>query len=191
MFDWNDYVTFTRKSSFLVQAWASGTPIIVNPNEPAYLEVAASGVTVGTLTVLGTDEDDGVISEVFSFTVSATSISNNKFKSITTLTPSWSSYTINIKATDIQGTPIMAETSFGPYLCSVTTADSFTPDGDLGIPGQLKGRVWRVSVLDFEPEDGDLVLTGNGLSGTVTNTAPYLFPNFPTGWNFFLEENPG
>jgi hypothetical protein len=190
MYDWNDNITFTRKSNFVVENWTSGIPTVVFPTEPAFLEVSVSGITPGTLLVTGTNESNEVLNETFLFTTSASSISNFKFKSITSLTPSWSSYTVNIKATDMQGAPILSEISYGPFLCSFAQADSYTPDGALIVPGQTKGRVWRVSIFDFEPQTEDTAVTGKGLNGVVSNVALFLFPNFPTGWSFFLEENP-
>jgi len=192
LFDWNSTVTFTRHSNFVVQDWTSGTPTIVNPSEPAYLNVTASGITPGSITILGTDENSGPLSEIFSFTDDAVIVSENKFKTITSVTPSWSSYNVNITATDIQGSLILSDVQYGPYVCSITQSDSTsTVAGELNVPGQLSGGIWRISILDFEPQDGDSVTTGSGLNGIVNNATPYLFLNFPVGWAFFLVEDPG
>jgi hypothetical protein len=191
MFDWNDVITFTRKSNAVVQNWTSGSPVISSLGEPAYLEINTAGVTAGTLMISGKDSLDQSITEPIYFEASSTLLSTNQYKSITTLTPSWSSYTVNIKAVDIQGAPIFIERNFGPFPCSVNIDPTMSPAGTLGVPGQLKGAIFRISLLAFEPQEGDAVLTKKGYSGIVSNILAIPFPNFPTGWVFFLEENPG
>ena len=191
MFDWNDAATFTRKSNAVVQNWTTGQPVIGSISELAYLEVNVAGVTAGTLTILGKDSGNQNVSETISFPTSSTLLSTNQYKSITTLTPSWSTYTININAVDIQGAPIFTESSYGPFPCSVNIDPSMAPSGGIGIPGSLKENIWRISLMAFEPQDGDRVVTMKGYSGLVSNILASPFPNFPTGWVFFLEENPG
>jgi len=191
MFDWNDVITFTRKSNVVVQNWTTGSPSIGTIGEPAYLEVKVVGVTTGSLMITGKDSGNQTISETISFEASSTLLSSNQYKSITTLTPSWSTYSISINAVDIQGAPVFTESSFGPFPCSVNIDPTMSPSGTIGVPGPLKENIWRISLMAFEPQDGDSVVTRKGYSGLVSNVLAIPFPNFPTGWVFFLEENPG
>lgn len=192
MYDWNDTITITRYSNAVVSGWSSGRPSISTILEPAYLQVAVAGITPGTLSILGTDESDHNVMESLSFSGPATFLTANKFKSVSGLTPSWSSYLIDVKAVDVQGSPVNRSVSHGPYMCSVEPYDtSFSVQDNVGTPGLFKGQVWRVFIQDFQPISGDSVTTGRGFVGLVTDCRPSMALNYPIGWTFFIEQNPG
>lgn len=192
MLDWNDTITFTRYSNVVVSAWSSGMPSISSISEPAYLQVAVAGITPGTLSILGKDEANANIMETLSFTGPATFLTSIKFKSVSGLTPSWSSYSIDVKAVDVQGAPVNRSIPYGPYMCSVEPYDtSFTAEDRVGSPGIYKGQVWRVYIQNFQPISGDAVVTGRGFVGLVADCRPSMALNYPIGWTFFVVQNPG
>lgn len=190
MLDFNDIITFTRSSNVLVDSWSTGPAPSISLSEPAYLEVSFAGTTSGTLMIQGTDENNTNISESISFDSSATFLSTNQYKSIAGLTPSWSTFTISIKAVTLQGGPIMNKSSFGPYPCSTDNSSIIgSPPGVIGVPGMLPEFVWRVSILAFEPIEGDYVETGKGRVGFVSDPQQCPLPNVPFGWIFFITEH--
>lgn len=190
MLDFNAKITFLRKSNSVVSSWKSGTPTIVNPAESAYLEVTASGITPGSLRIIGT-LNGSTVTEDLAFATSSTQLTINQYESITTLTPSWSSYALNINAVNIQGIPIQKTLSYGPFLCSTGMTDTYAQQDATGTPGRIQGLYWRISILAFEPQNGDDAVLSNGIEGVVTDVSPILFPNFPKGWWFVLTQNPG
>jgi hypothetical protein len=191
MLDFNDKILFTRYSNVVVDSWRSGRPEIFPIESPAYLQVAVTGITAGSLYVYGTDINGSAVAETFTFTGASTVVSSYQFRTVAGLTPSWSSYTIDVDAVDSQGAPVNRSINYGPYLCSVTTPNSYTIEGRTGTPGWLKGISWRISVVGFKPLNGDFALTGKGISGSVADVQPIEIPNFPAGYWFQLQENPG
>lgn len=149
-----------------------------------------AGITAGTLTINGTDEISGPLSELFTFSASATLLSSNKFKTVSSLTPSWSSFAINVNAVNEQGEPVSRSIVYGPYLCSVTEQNTFQDEAHTGRPGLVRGSYWRVAVYDIVPQVGDFIVTGKGVSGFVGDIYPVLIPNFPRGWAFLVTTNP-
>ncbi len=185
-------ITFYRESSDVVSNWTAGVPTIINPSVAAYLEITVAAITTsGNLGVAGIDENDQSINESVNFLGSGVKVSQNSYKQITSLTPSWSSFNINIKAVDGQGQPVLTTTNYGPYLCSVQEVIPTAVRGDVGIPGWIRGRHMRVYVEDFEPRLGESASLDNGFSGVCydVHRAPLLFSS--KGWTFYLVENPG
>lgn len=191
MLDFNGKITFTRFTNSVVSSWASGSPTIIQPSEPAFLEVTASGITAGTLLLGGLDENGIALSEYLSFASSSTAITLNQYKSVTALTPSWSSYLININAVNIQGIPIQRSLTYGPFLCTIGMQNSYIAEDEVGTSGNLMGLAWRVAILAFEPRNGDHATLNNGIAGIVSDVSRILIPNFPKGWWFVVSQNPG
>ena len=189
----NDTITLTRHSNVVVSNFHAGASATINAMGAAsYLEVAVSGITQGgTLVVHGEDENGMSINETITFSQASTQLSTNEFSKVTSLVPSWGSYTININAVDVQGAPVMTKTLYGPYPCSMAYKPLSSIEGEVGVPGRLRGLRWRGYILVFEPHTGDEASTGLGIEGVIEDVTPILLPNCPCGWNFLLQENPG
>jgi hypothetical protein len=183
----NDKAYFTRKSETLVDAWTQSSRLaLLQPNSPAFLSVEAVIPSAGTLNVTGLSSAGVTVTESISFDESSIRLSNNEYKSILTLTPSWSTYKITIKAEDKQGQPIQAATSFGPFPVSVVNLSSQRKRDSVDIQGWEKDQWLIVYIQSFQPETNDEVRTTRGWSGWAQDVIPTPHINFPTGWQFFL-----
>jgi hypothetical protein len=182
---WNDKATFTRSSNFITQDWNSGSAVINNPSSAAFLSVDATITTAGTLTVYGMSA--GItVTEVLSFNESGIKLSENDFQSIITLTPSWLTYNISIRAEDKQGQPILSSTTFGPFLVSVMDISSERQRDNVNVSGWERGQ-WLVGYIQaFQPQIKDRVVTSKGWHGWAQDVVPSPHINYPKGWQFFI-----
>jgi len=186
---YNDKVTFTRSSSFVIENWRKGVSYTLrNPSKSAFLAVEATISTPGTLSIQGLSA--GVtVSESISFVESGIQLSENAFESILMLTPSWTSYNISIRAEDKQGQPVESPSSFGPFLASVSDTASVTLRDNISIPGWGKGK-WLIGYIEsFQPQIRDAVVTAKGWHGWVQDVTPSPHVNYPKGWQFLIVAN--
>ena len=182
----NDKASFTRTSNFIIENWQNGTAYtILNPSTPAYLSIEVSISTPGILVIDGLVA--GVtVTEAVSFDESGIKLSEHKFSSILTLTPTWAAYNISIKAEDQQGQPIESSTTYGPFLISVMDISSESQRDNVSAPGWERGQ-WLVGYIQaFQPQIKDYVVTSKGWRGWAQDVVPSPHINYPKGWQFFV-----
>jgi hypothetical protein len=186
---YNDKIIFTRSSNFVIENWRKGVNYTLhNPHEQAFLVVEATIRTSGTLIINGMSA--GVtISESIPFIESGIQLSENAFESILTLTPSWTSYNITIRAEDKQGQPVESSTSYGPFPACISDKASESQKDGVSIPGWGKGQ-WLIGYIEsFQPQIKDAVVTMKGWHGRVQDVIPASQVNYPKGWQFLIVVN--
>jgi|WetSurMetagenome_2_1015567.scaffolds.fasta_scaffold06397_9 hypothetical protein len=183
----NDKATFTRSSNFILENWINGSIYdLLNPSSAAFLSVEVSINEPGVLVIDGFTSAGNTITEYLSFTESGIKLSENEFRSITTLTPSWLTYNISIRAEDKQGQPILSATTFGPYLISIMDISSERQRDNVAASGWERGQ-WLVGYIQaFQPQIKDHVVTSKGWHGWAQDVVPSPHINYPKGWQFFI-----
>lgn len=186
----NDKATFVRTSNFVVENWQSGDMYaILNPHVAAYLSIEVTVTAPGTLVIDGLSSAGVTISESVDFSESGIKLSNNEFSSILTLTPTWITYNISIKAEDKQGQPIESSTTYGPFLVSMMDISSERQRDNVNVTGWERGQ-WMVGYIQsFRPQVKDLVTTSKGWSGWAQDVIPSPHINYSKGWQFFVIAN--
>ena len=185
----NDLAYFARDSEYLVSDWQSGACEVSQPSAAAYLSVEVTISTAGILEVVGVNSSGVTITENLSFDESGIKLSNTEFQSILTLTPTWSTYNISIKAEDKQGQPVLTSTTYGPYPISVASPTSQSQKDNVSVPGWERNQWLICYVQAFQPQLNDKVTTSRGWYGWIQDIIPSPHINFPIGWQFFLNTN--
>jgi hypothetical protein len=182
----NDKATFTRTSNFVIESWQNGTSYtILNPSSPAYLSIEVSISTPGILVIDGISAG-ATVTESISFDESGIKLSEHAFSSILTLTPTWTTYNISIKAEDKQGQSIESSTTYGPFLVGIMDISSERQRDNVNVSGWEKGQ-WLVGYIQaFKPHVEDLVVTTRGWRGWAQDVVPSAHVNYPKGWQFFI-----
>ena len=186
----NDKATFYRSSNVVVDQWVQGTAYTINLlSSPAYLSVEVDITAVGLLVIDGLNASGVTVNESLTFTESGVQLTQSEFKSILTLTPTWSTYKITIKAEDKQGQPVQSVTTFGPFLISVSNIASDRLRDNANISGWERGQWLQAYIESFEPSLDDQVTTSRGWSGWCQDIVPMATVNYAKGWQFYIDVN--